>query len=65
MEVVVVVELVVGATYRQKVDSKQGYEDWEYTGETRLTPLGIWYAFKNDLGVYWFDESDIEEFVRL
>lgn len=59
------VELVVGATYRQKVDSKQGYEDWEYTGNTKDTPMGIWYAFKNDLGVYWFDEEDLKDFERL
>lgn len=58
------VELVVGATYRQSVDSKQGYEDWEYTGNTEDTPMGIWYAFKNDLGVYWFDEEDLKDFER-
>ena len=58
------IELVVGATYRQSVDSKQGYEDWEYTGNTKDTPTGIWYAFKNDLGVYWFDEEDLKDFER-
>ena len=25
---------ISGKTYRQKVDSQQGYEDWEYTGST-------------------------------
>ena len=59
------VEIVVGATYHQRVNSKQGYEDWEYTGETHSTPYGIWYAFKNDLGVYWFDEEDLKDFERL
>ena len=59
------VELIVGVTYRQKVNSKQGYEDWEYTGETRSTALGTWYAFQNDLGVYWFDEQDLKDFEKL
>lgn len=58
------VELIVGATCRQRVNSKQGYEDWEYTGNTEDTPMGIWYAFKNDLGVYWFDEEDLKDFER-
>jgi hypothetical protein len=53
---------IVGKIYRQKVDSEQGYEDWEYTGITKETPNGLWYAFKNDLGVYYFDENDLKEF---
>ena len=61
----ILIELKVGALYRQKVDSNQGYEDWEYTGETKSTPLGIWYAFKNDLGVYWFDYQDLKDFEGL
>jgi hypothetical protein len=51
-----------GKMYRQKVDSEQGYEDWEYTGITKEAPNGLWYAFKNDLGVYYFDENDLKEF---
>ena len=65
IEVRAMIELVVGETYRQRVNSKQGYEDWEYTGNTQDTPMGIWYAFKNDLGVYWFDEEDLKDFERL
>lgn len=48
-----------GDTYRQKVDSQQGYEDWEYTGETIESPSGKLYAFENDLGVYYFNEKEI------
>lgn len=54
--------LVIGSVYRQPVDSKIGYEDWEYTGNTVDMPFGTIYAFKNDLGTYWFDEHDIELF---
>ncbi len=54
--------LTKGKMYRQKVDSEQGYEDWEYTGITKEAPNGLWYAFKNDLGVYHFDENDLKEF---
>lgn len=54
---------IVGKMYRQKVDSEQGYEDWEYTGITKETPSGaLWYAFENDLGVYYFDENDLKKF---
>lgn len=53
---------IIGKIYRQKVDSEQGYEDWEYTGITKETPNGLWHAFKNDLGVYYFDENDLKEF---
>ena len=54
-----------GDMFRETVNSKQGYEDWEYTGNQKDTPMGIWYAFKNDLGVYWFDEEDLKYFERL
>ena len=59
------VELIVGATYRQPVDSQQGYEDWEYLGETIDTPQGTLYAFKQDRGVQWFDKRDIKMFTRI
>ena len=48
--------------YRQKVNSEQGYEYWEYTGHTIISPDGLLYAFENDLGVYYFDEKEIKEF---
>lgn len=57
--------LVIGNVYRQLVDSKVGHEDWEYTGNTIVAPFGTIYSFKNDLGVYWFDESDIKSFERV
>lgn len=54
---------VQGKRYRQIVDSQQGYEDWEYIGIAKETPSGeLWYAFKNDLGVYYFDEKDFEHY---
>ncbi len=54
---------IVGKTYRQKVDSQQGYEDWEYTGHTIKALSGdTLYAFENDLGVYYFDENDLKDF---
>ena len=55
--------LIKGKVYREKTDSLQGYEDWEYTGVTRKTPSGeLWYMFKNDRGYYHFDEKDLERF---
>lgn len=54
---------IAGKIYRQKVDSQQGYEDWEYTGITKEAPDNeLWYAFKNDLGIYYFDKDDLKEF---
>lgn len=59
-------ELIKGKMYRQKVDSQQGYEDWEYTGITMEVPNGeLWYMFYNDLGCYYFDKKDLEDFVEI
>lgn len=54
---------IVGKTYRQKVNSKQGYEDWEFTGKTMKGPDGkILHAMKSmDLGTQWFDEDELNE----
>lgn len=54
---------IVGKTYRQKVNSKQGYEDWEFTGKTLKGPDGkILHAMKSmDLGTQWFDEDELNE----
>lgn len=58
--------LVKDKIYRQKVDSQQGYEDWEYVGEVKETSSGeLWYVFKNDLGYYHFDEKDLKDFTEL
>lgn len=58
--------LIKGKIYRQTVDSKQGYEDWIYTGVTKETPDGkLWYMFYNDLGYYHFDEQDLEKFTEI
>lgn len=59
-------ELVKGKMYRQKVNSQQGYEDWEYTGITIEVPNNeLWYAFKNDLGCCYFAKKDLENFVEI
>jgi hypothetical protein len=59
-------ELVKGKMYRQKVDSQQGYEDWEYSGITKETPNNeLWYIFKNDLGYYHFDKKDLADFTEI
>lgn len=59
-------EFIKGKIYRQKVDSQQGYEDWEYTGITKEAPNGeLWYMFKNDLGYYHFDNKDLADFTEV
>lgn len=59
-------ELIKGKMYRQKVDSQQGYEDWEYTGITKeVLNNELWYVFKNDLGYYHFDKKDLENFEEI
>lgn len=54
--------LTVGRVYREKVNSEQGYEDWEYTGNVTSGPNGKLYAFENDRGTQWFDEEDLKNF---
>lgn len=51
-----------GVTYREIVNSKQGYEDWEYANNQIRTSNGtILYAMKNDIGVYYFSEEEIRQ----
>ena len=49
-----------GIIYREKVDSQQGYEDWEFTGTTHQSPSGVIYAMRNDSGVQWFSAKEIK-----
>lgn len=49
-----------GKKYRETVNSQQGYEDWEFTGNTMKGPDGkTLYAMKSDRGVQWFEEDEI------
>lgn len=49
-----------GKKYRETVNSQQGYEDWEFTGDTRKGPDGkTLYAMKSDRGVQWFEEDEV------
>ena len=50
-----------GRVYRETVNSQQGYEDWEFTGNTKKGPDGkTLYAMKSDRGVQWFDEDEVK-----
>ena len=55
-------ELDKGKIYKQTTDSIQGFELWEFTGETFETPFGLWYCFWNDRGYYYFDDKDLKDF---
>lgn len=49
-----------GKKYRETVNSQQGYEDWEFTGNTKKGPDGkTLYAMKSDRGVQWFEEDEV------
>lgn len=49
-----------GKKYRERVNSQQGYEDWEFTGNTKKGPDGkTLYAMKSDRGVQWFEEDEV------
>ena len=49
-----------GKKYRETVNSQQGYEDWEFTGNTMKGPDGkTLYAMKSDRGVQWFEEDEV------
>lgn len=49
-----------GRVYRETVNSQQGYEDWEFTGNTKKGPDGkTLYAMKSDRGVQWFEEDEV------
>ena len=51
-----------GVTYRERVPSELGCEDWEYANNQIRTSNGtILYAMKNDLGVYYFSEEEIRQ----
>lgn len=50
-----------GRVYRETVNSQQGYEDWEFTGNTKKGPDGkTLYAMKSERGVQWFDEDEVK-----
>lgn len=52
--------------FRETVDSKIGYEDWEYTGNMLDSFNGKkLYAMQNDRGVYWYYMDEINEMQRL
>ncbi len=57
-------EPIKGRTYREKVNSQRGYEDWEFTGKTMESTNGKLYAFSNDRGVEWFDTKDIKGLIK-
>lgn len=49
-----------GKKYRETVNSQQGYEDWEFTGNIKKGPDGkTLYAMKSDRGVQWFEEDEV------
>lgn len=55
-----------GDMFRETVDSKIGYEDWEYTGNMLDSFNGKkLYAMQNDRGVYWYYMDEINEMQRL
>lgn len=54
-------KLKVGAYYKQYVISSIGYEVWQFTGQTRETPYGLWYCMESDRGFEWFDDVDLEK----
>ena len=57
-------DLKEGKTYREKVNSEKGYEDWEFTGKIVNGPNGKLYAFENDRGVQYFDSEDLKHFTE-
>lgn len=58
--------LTKGDMFRETVDSKIGYEDWEYTGNMLLDSSGKkLYAMQNERGVYWYYMDEINEMQRI
>lgn len=57
-------DLKEGKTYREKVNSEKGYEDWEFTGKIVSGPNGKLYAFENDRGVQYFNSEDLKHFTK-
>ena len=52
--------------FRETVDSKIGYEDWEYTGNMLDSFNGKkLYAMQNERGVYWYYMDEINEMKRI
>lgn len=59
-----------GDLFRETVNSKIGYEDWEYTGSSLLLPNNemhdeMCYCMHNDLGYFWFSEKEVREMERI
>ncbi len=55
-----------GDMFRETVNSKIGYEDWEYTGNWLYSVNGKKiYAMQNERGVYWYYMDEIKEMRRI
>lgn len=55
-----------GDMFRETVNSKIGYEDWEYTGNWLFPVNGEkMCAMQNERGVYWFYMDEINEMQRI